>query len=251
MRERRIIMEKFLIMIPAYNEEESIIQFLKDIQPYIDKGYDVLVVNDGSTDRTAEKVKAYGNGVRIISQIYNMGYGSALQLGYKYAVENEYDYVVQLDADGQHDALNIKKMEEIMRKPDAPDILIGSRFLTGSTSFRISGIKKAAIRVFRMLIRLTSGQKVTDPTSGLQCLNRKAFEFYAGYTNFDYQYPDANMIIQMCIKGHKISEFPAVMHPREFGTSMHSGVWKPIIYVFIMTLSIINIYFRERENGRR
>lgn len=244
-------MKRVLVVIPAYNEEESIEKFLVSIMDYMEESYEVLIIDDGSEDNTVEIVKKFGKNVKIISQPYNMGYGSALQLGYKYASAHGFDYVMQMDADGQHDAHNIKIMKEIMEGPDAPNILIGSRFLKGSSGFRISIMKKIAITIFKTIIFLTSGQRVTDPTSGLQCLDRKAFDFYAGYTNFDYQYPDANMIIQMGIKGYKIGEFPAIMHPRESGVSMHSGMWKPFVYIIIMTLSIVNVYIREKRNGKK
>lgn len=240
-------MKKILIIIPAYNEEESIIHFLEDVNNYIDESYQVLIIDDGSKDNTVKLVKEYGNNVKIISQLYNLGYGSALQLGYKYASENGYDYVMQMDADGQHDAVNIKKMRDIIDSSDDADIIIGSRFLKGSVTFKISVLKKIAMFLFRKIIRITSKQKVTDPTSGLQCLNKSAFSYYAGYNNFDYQYPDANMIIQMCIKGYKIKEFPAIMHVRKFGTSMHSGIWKPFVYMIIMTLSIFTVFLREKD----
>lgn len=244
-------MEKILIIIPAYNEEESIVDFLKHLKSYVDERYQILVIDDGSTDRTVEIVKKYDQSIHVISQIYNMGYGSALQLGYKYAVKYGFDYVIQMDADGQHDASNIRIIEDILKTDTPADIIIGSRFLKGSTTFDIPRIKKIAIKGFRFIIRVISRQKITDPTSGLQCLNREAFTYYACYTNFDYQYPDANMIVQMCVKGYLFQEFPAVMHKRESGTSMHAGIFNPIRYMCIMWLSIVTVFLREKRKNRR
>lgn len=242
-------MSKVLVIMPAYNEEESIGAFLDKLKPVLPHDYHLLVINDGSRDRTEETARS--RGVEVITQIFNLGYGSALQLGYKYAVRNGYEYVMQLDSDGQHDAENILKMEKIIEGENPPDIVIGSRFLEGSRTFRIPFLKKMVVRLFQFIIKRTSGQQITDPTSGLQCLNQKAFTYYAGYTNFDHQYPDINMIIQMCVKGYRIEEFPAIMHRRECGTSMHSGLWKPFVYMILMMISTINVFIREKWELRK
>lgn len=247
-------MKDVLLIIPAYNEEASIGALLDRLSvPEIAELCDILVVNDASHDQTSRIAKQ--RGAKVITHVFNLGYGSALQLGYKYAVRFGYQYVIQIDADGQHDTCNIRSIYDKLISRDEnglpPDIVIGSRFAEGSRTFPISPIKRISIRFFRRLIRLTTGQSIMDSTSGLQGLSRRAFLFYSVYKNFDCMYPDANMVIQMLMMGYRVLEIPAVMHPRETGVSMHSGILKPLLYMMIMPLSILAIYIRIREHRQK
>lgn len=235
-----------LIIIPAYNEEANIGPVLEQLrQPEISRLADVLVMNDASKDRTAQIARM--KGCVVVTHIFNLGYGSGLQVGYKYALEHGYRYLVQMDADGQHDVCNVLPLYEALHTRDTdgrcPDIVIGSRFLPGSRSFQISGAKKIAMEFFRTLIWCTGHQHVLDPTSGLQGLNRKAMAYYAGYQHFDDRYPDANMILQMILLGFRVKEVPAVMHERTSGTSMHAGL-EPILYMARMMFSVFAVVFR-------
>ena len=237
-----------LIIIPAYNEGKTIGKLMEQLKaPEIAEYADVLVMNDASRDNTAQVVMEYGH--TVISHVFNLGYGSGLQVGYKYAERNGYKYVIQMDADGQHDVSNVPALYRKLQTPDVqgrcPDIVLGSRFLEGSVSFPVSALKKLAFTLFRFLIKQGTGKKIMDPTTGLQGLSRRAFSFYAGYGHFDDKYPDANMIMQMLMLGFRVEEIPAVMYARTEGVSMHSGL-KPIIYMFRMMFSIIAVWVRIR-----
>lgn len=239
-------MKEVLILIPAFNEEAQIGNVLEALSaPQIRQIADVLVMNDASTDHTGFVANAYG--VSVVSHIFNLGYGGGLQLGYKYAVRRKYQYVIQMDADGQHDVCNVLRIYEALKTPDAdgvcPDIVLGSRFVDGGQAFPISGFKKAAILYFRGLIRLITGKIIMDPTTGLQGLNRRTFLLYSKFNQFDDKYPDTNVIIRMLLLGYRVKEIPAVMHERKAGKSMHSGL-KPILYMFRMTLSVIATWIR-------
>ena len=185
----------------------------------------------------------------MVTHVFNLGYGSALQLGYKYAIRRKYHYVIQMDADGQHDVCNIPVLYKKLKKQDAdgrcPDIVLGSRFLKESEAYPTSHKKKIAYRLFRWMIRVIAGKKISDPTTGLQGLNRKAVLYYSKYKHFDDKYPDANMLMQMLLLGFRVWEIPAVMHMRTEGVSMHSGL-KPILYMFRMTFSILAVWIREK-----
>lgn len=242
-------MKQTLLLIPAHNEAESIGTLLDKLtRPEILDQMDILVINDASTDATARIVQCYP--VDMITQVINQGYGAALQLGYKYAARCGYDYVIQMDADGQHDVCNASAILQALTTPGPdgrlPDIVLGSRFLPGSQTFPIPWIKQISIRFFRRLIRRITGTAVLDPTSGLQGLNRRTFCYYAAFRNFDTVYPDANVLIQMLILGYRLQEIPSVMHEREAGTSMHSGLLKPLLYMMIMPLSIFSVWLRLR-----
>lgn len=238
--------KEVLIIIPAYNEEKTIGKLLEQLkQPEIAQIADVLVLNDASSDNTDRIVKEHGH--TVITHVFNLGYGSGLQIGYKYAERNGYHYVIQMDADGQHDVCNISALYSKLitqnEEGKYPDIVLGSRFVEGSVSFPVSVLKKLAFVLFRFLIKLGTGRKIMDPTTGLQGLSRRAFSFYAGYGNFDDKYPDANMIMQMLLLGFQIEEIPAVMHARTEGVSMHSGL-KPVVYMLRMMFSIIAVWVR-------
>ena len=242
--------KELLIMLPAFNEEGSIGTFLDKLNTEnLSDVADILVINDGSTDDTSNIAKS--KGARVITHIYNLGYGCALQTGYKFAVRYGYDYVIQIDSDGQHDSCNIKAIyKELKNTDNPPDIVIGSRFFQNSKSFPISWAKRVTIGFFRYVIRKSTKQIVLDPTSGLQGLNKRAFLYYSYYNNFDHEYPDANMIIQTLLNDYIIKEVPAVMHLRETGTSMHSGL-KPIMYVMKMMLETLIVIAREKLARRK
>lgn len=238
--------KELLIIIPAYNEGKNIGALLEQLeQPEIMEIADLLVMNDASTDNTGDIVTQRGHAV--VTHVYNLGYGSGLQIGYKYAVRRGYRYVIQMDADGQHDVCNVKMLYQKLKTADerghCPDIVLGSRFVDGSVAYHTSFVKKVAYTLFRFLIRMGTGKTIMDPTTGLQGLSRRAFAFYARYNHFDDQYPDANMIMQMMLLGYRVEEVPAVMHARTEGISMHSGL-KPIIYMFRMLFSICAVWMR-------
>ncbi len=237
---------ELLIIIPAYNEEKNIGKVLSELQT-IRKSlpFDVLVINDASTDNTEKIAREYN--AKVVNLIFNMGYGCGLQTGYKYAIQNGYRYVIQMDADGQHDTCNIKPIYDALMQEDEegkrPDIVIGSRFLSEKSNYSCGKIKRFAIRLFSLQIRHATKNKITDPTSGLQGLSRRAFSYYQGYNRFDDRYPDANMIMQMLLLGGKVREIPAVMHNRTSGVSMHSGL-RPFFYMLRMIFCIIAVELR-------
>ena len=238
--------KELLVIMPAYNEEACIGGFLEQLEaPEISGIADILVINDGSSDGTGRVVREHGH--TTITHVYNMGYGAALLSGYRYAVRRGYRYVIQIDADGQHDPCNVLSLYERLQSSDreegGPDIVLGSRFLEGGKSFPISWLKKVAIGAFRKLIRLTTGKTITDPTTGLQGLSSRAIQYYSGYSHFDDMYPDANMLLQMILLGYQVEEIPAVMHARETGTGMHSGL-RPVIYMAHMLFSICAVLLR-------
>lgn len=237
-----------LIIIPAYNEEKTIGNLLDELaKPPVSDIADVLIMNDASTDKTEDVVRE--KQLKIINHIYNLGYGTGLQVGYRYAVRHGYRYVIQMDADGQHDPVNIpviyKRLTTKDEKGCCPDIVLGSRFTEGAAGYPAGILKKMAWALFRFFIKISTGKKIMDPTTGLQGLSRSAFSYYAGYGHFDDKYPDANMIMQMLLLGFQIEEVPALMHQRTAGKSMHSGL-KPVGYMLRMMFSMLAVWIRIR-----
>lgn len=231
---------KGLIIIPAYNEEKNIGQVLKDIRRF-NYDIDIIVINDASNDNTEQVVVEKGE--KIINHFYNLGYGGALQTGFKYAVDKEYQYIIQFDGDGQHDPADLQSIIDQL-KTGYYDIVIGSRFLDKS-SFQISSAKKLAIAIFHLIIRISTGVKITDPTSGLQGLTPKTYTYYSRMGNFPEDFPDADTLIHMLKGNYRVKEVPAHMKNRLYGQSMHSGL-KSLYYTFKMIISISVVLLRAK-----
>jgi glycosyltransferase involved in cell wall biosynthesis len=173
------------IIIPAYNEAERIATLITHIRKYSDA--DIIVVNDGSTDHTADEARA--SGAVVIDLPFNLGYGAALQTGFKYALGKGYSFAVQMDADGQHDPSSIP----VIIKPvihDEVDVVIGSRFL-GDNDYKAPVIRRIGMVFFALITRLVTNKRITDPTSGYQAINRKVMELFAS-DMYPADYPDAD-----------------------------------------------------------
>jgi hypothetical protein len=236
-----------LAVVPAYNEGGNIAQVIDQIRAN-DRGIDILVIDDGSHDGTS--VVARRSGAKVISLSTNMGYGVALQTGYKYAFEHGYDYLVQLDADGQHDPSYIPELLKTVQLGRA-DLVLGSRFLQEMPSKHdglrvyVPGIfRRIGIRLFAFLTTSLVGFRVTDPTSGYQAFNRAVITFFT-HDFFPCDYPDADVIVLAHRAGFKIKEVPMVIYESNGGRTMHSGT-KPLYYAFKMLLSLSMTLIRRR-----
>lgn len=174
---------KKLVIIPAFNESGSILRAVQDIKEHA-PGFDYVVINDCSTDDTLQVCQK--NGLNHVNLSVNLGIGGAVQTGYLYGCQNHYDVAVQFDGDGQHDAAYLEQMaEELVRT--GSDMVIGSRFIE-KEGFQSSGLRRVGIRYFSTLIRLVTGARVTDPTSGMRMVNRDVMKIYA--ENYPKDYPE-------------------------------------------------------------
>lgn len=234
-------MNKKCIIIPAYNEGNNIPSVIRDIREYSGDA-DIIVIDDGSKDFTT--TIAQEAGAFVIRHPFNMGYGVALQTGYKYAVGKNYDVLVQMDGDGQHKA---KYIPELFKRAECKDcdVVIGSRFL-GRDQYKAGFLRSVGIRIFRHIIWMTTGERITDPTSGYQCLKRRVFEFFTE-DNFPWDYPDANVIIMLHRAGFKMKEFPVEMTPNPEKRSMHRGIFTISYYLFKVFLSIFITLIRKNK----
>lgn len=230
---------KTLIVIPAFNEERNIGRVLEGIRLYV-SDIAILVINDGSGDRTAQVAEAHG--AQVISLPYNSGYGVALQTGFIYALKNDYSIVIQMDADGQHDPRFVTNLLREVQRDDV-DVVIGSRFIT-QNNYQISWVRRTGMWIFSQLASLICGQRVSDPTSGFQAVKGKAISFVAGEF-FPPDYPDADFLIMLHRNGFKMREIPVTMHANPDNRSMHRG-HRTIYYVFKMFLSIFVTLLRQK-----
>jgi hypothetical protein len=235
---------KSLAIIPAYNEGEKIGQVVSEIRKS-EKNIDILVIDDGSTDKTAHYARAAG--AKVVRLSSNMGYGVALQTGFKYACEREYDFLVQLDGDGQHDPAYIPDMLKVVIAGEA-DLVLGSRFLHKTapdrSKYKAGKARKLGMVFFAFLTTKLIGFKVTDPTSGYQAFNKRVMAFFT-QDFFPCDFPDADVLVMLHRAGFKIKEFPMIMSKRENGKSMHDGI-KPVYYVFKMLLSMFMTLLRNK-----
>ena len=230
---------KILVVIPVLNEEEQIAAVIQQVKRQLPEAQ-ILVVNDGSSDRTEQKALACG--AKVLSHPFNMGYGVALQTGYKYASKYDFDYVLQMDGDGQHDPQFLQTLLAEVKEGKV-DVIIGSRFL-GRGKYHVPPLRRMGMLLFGFIAGQLSGQKITDPTSGYQALGRRAIEFYTRHA-FPGDYPDADVLVMLHRAGLRMREVPVAMRPNSNGRSMHSGL-KPLYYVYKMLLSIFVNLLRKQ-----
>jgi glycosyltransferase involved in cell wall biosynthesis len=221
---------KRAILIPALNEAQRLGDVLRGVAER-SPGFDVIVVDDGSSDATA--AVAAGAGARVLRHRFNLGYGAALQTGYKYASRAGVELLVQLDADGQHDPADVAALLEPVARGEL-DLVIGSRFLDVG-SYRMGALRRAGRALFQRLLG-AFGLCVTDPTSGFQAMNRSVLALYTGDA-FPSDYPDVDVLLAAHREGLRVGERPVTMAQSARASSLHSG-WAPIYYVYKMTLSV-------------
>jgi glycosyltransferase involved in cell wall biosynthesis len=236
---------KTFLLIPAYNEENRIASVIRGVKEQC-PSLQVVVIDDGSKDETRRQ--AIEAGARVISHPYNLGYGVALQTGYKYALKEGYEALVQMDGDGQHDPSYIPSLLNLIQRGNT-DLVIGSRFLETQAlgrdrlPYQASLPRRCGMWLFGTIASLIIRQKVTDPTSGYQAMNRRVLEWVSS-DKFPWDYPDADVIIMLHRAGFKIQEVPVQMYESVDKKSMHSG-GKPLYYVFKMFLSILVTLMRK------
>jgi glycosyltransferase involved in cell wall biosynthesis len=233
-----------LIIMPAYNEAQNLPRVLAEVQSTL-PGVDILVVNDASRDDTAALARAAG--VQVLNLPCNLGYGGAVQTGFRYALEQGYDLAVMLDADGQHDPHSVPALLEPVAAGRA-DAAIGSRFL-GKLEYRVGWVRRLGMALFGRIVALITGWLVTDPTSGFQALNRRVLAYFA-QDNYPSDYPDADTLLMMHYAGFRVVEVPVTMRQRLAGVSMH-GSWKAVYYIFKMLLSIFIVCLRAGDRAAR
>ena len=226
---------RVLMIIPAYNEELNIQNTVNKIVKYNKKSsnnIDYIIINDGSKDNTKEI--CINNNYNVINLIHNLGIGGAVQTGYKYALENNYDVAVQFDGDGQHDENYIDSLVIEIEKGN--NFVIGSRFVSELSKFKSTGTRRMGIKILSFLIRLCTGKKIYDPTSGFRAADRKVIKLFA--ERYPTEYPEPESTVELISKKFKVKEVPVEMHEREFGTSSIKPL-KSIYYMFSVSISII------------
>ena len=230
---------KILVVIPAYNEEGNIENTVKDLKENA-PDCDFVVINDCSKDNT--KKVLLQNGINFVDLPINLGIGGGVQTGYRYALENDYDIVIQFDGDGQHDAKYISNLIDPIENGQA-NVVIGSRFLE-KEGFQSSILRRFGINFLSGLIYFLCGIRVHDVTSGMRAVDKKMIALFAEQYAQDYPEPEA--ILASGMAGAKIKEVPVQMRERMAGESSISA-WKSVYYMIKVSIALII----ERTTMRR
>jgi len=226
-----------LVIVPAHNEEEGLGDVLADLREHA-AAYDVVVVNDGSTDGTTAVARAAG--CTVLDLCLNLGIGGAVQAGFKYALEHGYGIAVQMDGDGQHRADQIEGLVAPVRDGSC-EMSIGSRFL-GENDYEGSALRRQGTRFLSWVCRLVTGQHITDATSGFRAYGPRALRYLASYYPADYPEPEA--IVLLSRRGLPIREVPVRMGPRRAGRSSIRGT-ATLFYMAKVSLSLLLAVFKE------
>jgi glycosyltransferase involved in cell wall biosynthesis len=228
-----------LAIVPAFNEEASVGRVIDEIRAF-DPGFEIVVVDDGSTDRTAG-VSA-DRGAHVIRLPFNLGIGGAMQTGYRYAFEQGYDIAVQVDGDGQHNPAELPKILKPVLDGDT-DLVVGSRFAAQqSGAYRSSAVRRIGIRIFASVVSAVVRQRLTDTTSGFRAVNRKGIALFAA--DYPHDYPEVEATV-MCVK-HKLRllEVPVDMRERSGGRSSITA-FRSVYYMTKVLLAIFVGLFRR------
>ncbi|MGC4798613.1 glycosyltransferase family 2 protein [Micromonospora saelicesensis] len=227
--------KRTLIIIPALNESGSIADVVGEVRGEL-PGVDVLVVDDGSTDRTAAVAAAAG--ARVAKLPYNLGVGGAMRLGYRYARDHDYDVAIQIDADGQHDPRYVPKLVDLL---DDNDLVIGARF-AGEGDYTVRGPRRWAMVMLSAVLSRVAHTKLTDTTSGFRAANRRVIEMFATWYPAEYLGDTVETLVHTARRGYRIRQVPVAMRKRMAGTPSHSPA-RAMIYLgrafAVLTLALI------------
>ena len=227
---------RVLVIIPCYNEEGNILNTVNDLKK---TKVDYIVINDGSTDNSLKVLK--DNNIPHINLIHNLGIGGAVQTGYKYALENNYDIAVQFDGDGQHDVRYVQKLIKPIVDGKA-DFTIGSRFIEELSKFKSSRARRFGINIISFFMKLFTGKKIYDTTSGFRAVNREIIEFFAMY--YPSEYPEPVSTTELLKQGKIVEEVSVEMNEREGGVSSIRA-WKNVYYMINVILSMFIVSIRR------
>lgn len=231
---------KVLIIIPAHNEEHIITDVVNNLHQE-NPHWHLLVVNDGSTDKTRQCAESTGS-AQVINLPYKVGIGSCVQTGFIYAKQNNYDYAIQFDGDGQHRVCEVETLLKRLESGDT-DVINGSRFCRKNTRYQSTILRSIGIKIFEILNSILIKQKITDNTSGFRAYNKRAIKFLA--SNYPSDYPEPEAIILLGRNGFNIKEIYVEMNQRSGGTSSIYGIYS-IYYMVKVFLSIVLTFIRPK-----
>jgi hypothetical protein len=230
-----------LAVVPAYNEAGSVANVVRLLQQRAPR-FDVIVIDDGSTDDTAERARAAG--AEVVRLPFNLGIGGAVQTGFVYAMERGYDYMAQVDGDGQHEPAELEALLAAFGRDPALDVVCGSRFLSPESSYTAPISRRTGIHVFAFTLSKILGQRVTDPTSGFRLYNRRAIRLFAN--DYPHDYPEVEAVLMLHAHQLRMLEVPVHMHVRGSGqSSITRG--RSVYYMIKVSLALLVGLMRRRR----
>ena len=230
--------KRIAVIIPAYNEEQTVGEVVRGVKA-LGQGFDAVVINDSSMDRTAQSAEAAG--ATVIELPYNLGIGGAVQTGFKYALMHGYDACIQVDGDGQHPPAEIVKVVEPLFVNDC-DMVIGSRFV-GRTEYRVAFMRALGIKIISIFLRITCGMRVKDTTSGFRAINRRAMSFFA--KEYPQDYPEPESLLFAHKKKFRVVEVPITMKDRQHGISSITpfrAAYYMVKVLLAMTIDLFRVF---------
>jgi glycosyltransferase involved in cell wall biosynthesis len=229
-----------LAVVPAYNEATTVGGVVRSLREHVPE-FDVLVIDDGSTDGTG--VVAESAGARVVRHPFNLGIGGAVQSGFTYAMENGYDRMVQVDGDGQHDPTQLDLLVAEMDREHRFDMVCGSRFMSKDHKYPAPISRRTGIHIFALLLSLIVRQRVSDPTSGFRLYNRRAIALFA--RDYPHDYPEVEAVLMLHYHRLRMQEVPVRMFARGGGVSS-IGSGKSVYYMIKVLLAIFVGLVRTR-----
>jgi glycosyltransferase involved in cell wall biosynthesis len=224
--------------VPAFNEQQNVGRVIEEIRAF-DPGLDIVVVDDGSVDATAAVARQHG--AIVLRLPFNLGIGGAVQTGFRYAFEHEYDLAVRVDGDGQHDPSHLDRVIAPIVAGEA-DIAVGSRFVADVDGYRSSRSRRLGIRLLAIVVSRIVGRRVTDTTSGFQALNRKGIALFA--RDYPHDYPEVEATVMVSRHRLRAVEVSVSMRERSSGRSSITAV-RSVYYMVKVLLAIFVGLFRR------
>ena len=228
----------YLAVVPAYNESATIVSVVEALREQAPE-FDVLVVDDGSTDETAGLARMAG--ARVLSMPFNLGIGGTVQAGFVFARSHGYDFLAQVDGDGQHDPRELETLKAAMET--GVDMVCGSRFLTADHHYPAPISRRTGIHIFAFLLSRIVDARVSDPTSGFRLYNRRAIELFA--RDYPHDYPEVEAVLMLHHHRLRMCEVPVRMYVRGGGRSSIS-TGKSAYYMVKVLLALLVGLARRR-----
>jgi hypothetical protein len=244
---------RVLVIIPAYNEQDALGDVLDEVASLDLPGIETIVVDDGSTDATADV--AHARGARVLQLSRNLGIGGAVQAGLRVAHRERFDCAVQLDGDGQHPPRELPALLDGLHLASRPDLVIGTRYARNGTApesdherFQSTRMRRLGSWWLRSLLRGLAGIRVSDPTSGFRVYGTRALALFSA--TYPYDFPEPESLAVARAAGLRVAEVPVAMRPRQGGSSSISGLSAPY-YMLKVTIAIVLTYLRTRLRPRK
>ncbi len=238
---------RIIVVLPALNEAGTVALVVKEVQDAI-AGATILVVDDGSSDHTGEQALAAG--AQVVTNPFTLGVGGAMRVGFKVAESHGYDVLLQVDADGQHDARDIKLLLAQLDDEPGPQVVIGARF-AGTEDIAVPRARRLAMRILARHLSRVTKTRLTDVTSGFRAHNRAAIELFARCYPADYLSDTIESLMIVADAGGRIDQVPVTMRPRLAGSPSQSPARAAGYLLRVVVFLALSVFRRPTHSARQ